>query len=405
MFTRQATQLQSALQGQFGNTPTAQDMIQALCNCAQVMEHRGPMDFTFTDPNYLPYPGLTPPPGLAPPIGISGGAPVAPRPAPGMTVINFPPWQPITWDNIPFVDWPAQASPSGRSGDPGRLPGGSPGWGYWPGPASPWILSGGFSAGGMPGMSGSPGMPGSHGSQMASPESFFSGPQYTMNVAGPSFVENIDARTMQTQVFNTDHVTNTGDTFNFGDTFVSGDTFIDGDTYHGGDTIHNGPTINRRQVTNEGDVTNEGPVATYGDEHHYGDNTFHGPVAVIANGAPQRLTAISVLTTIDLDVVNGDLQLKADFRRVVVFAAAGPVRAVVNAQPNEAVTITTDVTWDAANRKFVKTRRAYTVFGKPAANAANTDVFKATPAKFDPTECKIVEDNGNPPEYDPVLPP
>jgi hypothetical protein len=413
MFTRQATQLQSAIQGQFGNTPTAQDMIQALCNCSQTIEHRGPMDFTFTDPNYLPYPGLTPPPGLAPPISPSGGSSVAPRPAFGQTFINFPPWQPVTWDNLPFVDWPALSSPAGRSGDTGREPGTSPGWSYWPGPMSPWFLSGGgpggqgpSGMGGSSGMNGSPGGPGSIGAEMASPESFFSGPQYTMNVGGPSFVQNIDAQTIQTHTFATDQVSNTGDTFTFGDVFIGGDTYSEGDTYIGGDTVHNNRTINRRRVTNEGDVTNEGPVTNYGDTHHYGPHLFHGAMGVVLNNVPHQIQRVNVVTDLDLRVLaTGALQLRANFRQLAVFSVGAPNQRFVNAQPGENVTVTTDVTWNAADRTFVKTRRAFAVFGRPTAAAVNTDVFASAPAQFDPSLCEIVPDNGEPPEYDPILPP
>jgi hypothetical protein len=341
MFTRQATQLQSALRGEYGNTPTAQDMIQALCNCAQTIEHRGPMSFSFIDPNYTPYPGISPPPGLAPPVGAPQGSsnPVQP----GNTFITFPPWDPIPFDPFPFLPW-----------DP------------------------------------------------AGPAQFFSGPQYTMQVTGDSYVENIDSRTTQTQEFRTEHITNTGDTYTFGDSYTSNDTYVGGDTYFGGETVHQGPTTHLGPVTNRQSTVHEGPVTNYGDQHHHGQNTFHAPITVIINNVPHQIKRIPVVTAVSLVIQpNGDLRLEAKRQEIAVFAADRALPQVDRLQPLD-ITVTTDVTWNAATRTFVKTRRDYKLFGKPAADAVDTDVFVAQPAKFDPDTCAIVADNDDPPEYDPI---
>lgn len=349
MFTRQASQVQNAVRNQFGSVPTAQDMVLALCNCAQTLEHRGPLDFSFTDPYIGTYPGIQPPAGLLPPPrpGVS-----QPPPPPGVTLINFPPWNPIPWNPLPPVDWPVQ----------------------YPIPQD----AGGINA-------------------------TFSSPQYAVNVAGDSHFHSVDARTVVTENHTTEQFQNFGDTYTFGDTYVSQDTYVGGDTIHQGDTVHEGNTTHEGDTIQEGDVVNEGPQTHLSEAHHYGQNFFYNPVFVA--GGPIR--NVSVVTDITLAINGCDIELTYFKRPIQTLAQRvnANARVVRSITANRSSQVVTNVTWDAANKKFVKTTRTIEFFGCDPAATANADVFVAQGAKFDSDNCEIAVDAADPPEYTPIIAP
>jgi hypothetical protein len=111
MYTRQANQIQTALRSAIPNQGSAQDLVQALCNCAQTLEHRGPTQFTYQDPWSGLYPTITPPPGQIQPY-VSNGVNAFPPISAGNVTVNMPPWVPVRWDNIPFIDVPQGAGGS-----------------------------------------------------------------------------------------------------------------------------------------------------------------------------------------------------------------------------------------------------------------------------------------------------
>ena len=235
MFTRQASQIQTALRGAFQDQGSAQDLAQALCNCAQTLEHRGPMQFTYQDPWSGLYPTIAPPPGQVEPYRPQT-APWFPPITPGSVSINMPAWQPMAWDNIPFVDVPEGSGPySPYAPAPGQSASWNPLISQWA-PGHPNQFAGGVQAGSV------------------------SAGQID---AGDAYTENIY---------------NAGDTFVDGDTFVEGDTFVDGDMHVANNTFTGGPVTNNSTVTNNGPTFNGGPSYQFASSFNYGPTTFFGPV-------------------------------------------------------------------------------------------------------------------------------
>ena len=236
MYTRQANQIQTALRGAFPNQGSAQDLAQALCNCAQTLEHRGPTQFTYQDPWSGLYPAISPPPGQIEPYRPQDNRfqPIAP----GNVSIQMPAWQPLVWDNLPFVDIPDY---SGAYNPYAPTPGQSAGWNPL---ISQWT-------------------PGT-------PNQFLGGLQTGNINAG-----QIDAGDAYTQ-----NIYNSGDTYVDGDTYVEGDTFVEGDSTVNNNVFHGGPVTNNSTVTNQGNIFNGGPLYQFSDAFYYGDTTFFGPVNI-----------------------------------------------------------------------------------------------------------------------------
>lgn len=244
MFTRQASQVTNALSA--GLPPaSAQAMVQAMCNCAQTLEHRGPAQFNFQQPWQGIYPSLQPPSGLAEPYRPSND--LFPPITPGNVTIQMPPWNPITWENIPFVDIPEGTNSVTEFGSyPQSMP------------SNPWA--------GGPNMEWNP---------------FFSPflPQPAVQIPGDLGTGTITSTGQITApTVNTGTINNYGDTFVDGDTFMEGDTYIEGDTTIEGDTINNGYTTNEETVTNNGDVINNNAVNNFNQVHNFAPNFFGGPV-------------------------------------------------------------------------------------------------------------------------------
>jgi len=363
VFTLQANQIQSALRSAYGNTATAQDMVQALCNCAQTVEHRGPMDFSFVNPGTGGLPLGTPPPaGLVDFPGISD------RPPPGLTlqVIEFPPWVPIEWDPIPFIDMPDPLPnpPFVFPDGPGTVP---------PLPPGNWT--------GIP--------------------DFFR-PQPTVNIGGPVFSGPIYSGPIQTNNLTTNNI------YNQGDTFVGGDTIHEGDVIHNGDTTFEGDTINRNQVTNEGPVTNlqqhfnQGPVVNLAEHHHHGPNIFHGGIVIIDRGQALQPNFKTVVTDARLEINGCDIELVYDTENVLVLGGAGGIQRRSSITAGRESEVVTDVDYDNATKAFTKDTRTITFFGCVPEATAEATVFTATGAKFDSDNCEITEDTASPPEYMPI---
>ncbi len=113
MFTLQANAITTALRGSGIPNESAQDMVNAMCNCAQTIEHRGSLDFTYQTPWSNNYPGLEPPAGRVGPYTPETGG----RPS-GQMLPQIAPWQNIPWYPIPWeppatvtVPGPVQTGP------------------------------------------------------------------------------------------------------------------------------------------------------------------------------------------------------------------------------------------------------------------------------------------------------
>lgn len=213
-------------------------MVQALCNCAQTLEHRGPVDFNYTDPWFSNYPTTQPPQGRIQPFNpqTGGGFPqinVNFPPIPGVT-----PWKPTTWTNIPPIDVPAGT----------RLP-------------YPW----------GPG-NGSPSAPGAFTPWTPNAGVTFSAPVSTpqMTVAGPTYTNNVY----------TQNITNNGDTYNQGDTYNEGDMYVGGDTINQGNVTNNSAVYIDGRLTTNNTTTTRNYTYNFGPQHNYSAVWFFGPVNI-----------------------------------------------------------------------------------------------------------------------------
>lgn len=239
MFTQQANQIATAMRTAGGNAQSAQEMIQAMCNCAQTLEHRGPVDFNYTDPWFANYPTTSPPQGRIEPYTPQAGFPTI--------NVNFPPipqvspWNPVTWTNLPPVDVPSNTSLSYPFG-PGN---GSP---SSPGAFTPWSPNGTVNVGGP----------------MTAPQMTVSGPTYTNNIY-------------------TQNVTNYGDTYNEGDTYTEGDVYVGGDTFNEGDVTNNSAVYIGGPTTTQGTTTTQNYTYNFGPQHFYSTAWFFGPVNIKRN--------------------------------------------------------------------------------------------------------------------------
>ena len=269
MFTRQASQVTNALNSALP-AASAQAMVQAMCNCAQTLEHRGPAQFNFQQPSQGIYPSLQPPSGLAEPYRPAQE--LFPPITPGNVTIEMPPWSPITWENIPFVDIPDGGNSVTEFGPlPQTMP------------SSPWPAG--------PHMQWNP---------------FFNPfmPQPPVQIPGGMGVGPI----MSTGPV-TSPMVNTGTINNYGDTFIDGSTFTEGDTHIAGDTTVEGDTYLGGQVTNEQDVINNGPVFNnnavnnFNQVNNFAPNFFGGPV-FIRRGPIRFIDARIVIQNVPVRMVD-----------------------------------------------------------------------------------------------------
>lgn len=233
MFTRQASVITNALASSLP-AASAQAMVQAMCNCAQTLEHRGPARFNFQQPSVELFPGLQPPPGRMEPYSPQND--LFPPITPGNVTIALPPWSPIDWQNIPFVDVPAGTNTLGE---------------YGLAPHFPNPLTDPFR----------PQLP------VEMPGGIGTGP---IDATGPVTAPEV----------NTGAVHNYGDMFTDGDTFIGGDTFIDGGVTVAGDTVAGGAMIVGGDTVNEGPVFNNNAVNNFNEENHFGPAVFGGPVNI-----------------------------------------------------------------------------------------------------------------------------
>lgn len=326
MFTRQASRITSALQGTLPDA-SAQSMVQALCNCAQTLEHRGPAQFTFQQPWQGIYPSLQPPSGLAEPYRPS--ADLFPPITPGNVTIQMPPWNPITWENIPFVDVPANSSSHTEFSFAPQAT-----------PSVPW--------GGGPNMEWNP---------VFTP--FL--PQPPVQIPGELGVGPVTSTGPVTSPeVNTSVINNYGDTFIDGDTFVEGDTYVGGDTTVEGDTFIGGDTTTEQTVIHNGPVNHNNVVNQFNAVNNFAPNFFGGPVFI--RRGPIRF--------IDARVFFNNLR----------------VRLI------DPMTVYTRVWYDAATKK-VKASRQRVQFLGLAEPLPDRDIltFTGAYAAFDEDLCEIVE--------------
>lgn len=326
MFTRQASRITSALSDSLP-AASAQSMVQALCNCAQTLEHRGPAQFTFQQPWQGIYPSLQPPPGLAEPYRPS--ADLFPPITPGNVTIQLPPWNPITWENIPFIDVPVGSNGSSEFGfTPQSVPG------------SPW--------GGGPNMEWNP---------VFTP--FL--PQPPVQIPGELGVGPITSTGPVTSPeVNTGVINNYGDTFIDGDTFVEGDTYVEGDTTIEGDTYIGGDTITDQTVVHNGPVNHNNVVNNFNAVNNFAQMFFGGPV--FFRRGPIRF--------VDARIFVNNLR----------------VRLI------DPMTVYTRVWYDAATHKIKATRQRVQFLGLTEP-LPDRDVltFTAAGASFDEATCSLVE--------------
>jgi hypothetical protein len=235
MYTAQANQIATAMRTAGGNAESAQEMMQAMCNCAQTLEHRGPVDFTYTDPWFANFPATAPPPGRVEPFARQTGFPRPPATNPPIPQIA--PWNPVTWTNIPTVDMPTESA--------------------MPYPWGPW--------------SGTPSNPGSFVPWSNSNTMYVGGGINTTQVTvnGP----------MDAGPITTTETTTTGDTTTGGTTTTDG---VDntGDTTNAGVVVNEGDTYLMDQTTIEGPHYTNNTTHTEGPQHHYGETWFFGPVNI-----------------------------------------------------------------------------------------------------------------------------
>lgn len=416
MFTLQANQLQSALRAQFGNTPTAQDMVQALCNCAQVIEHRGPMQFSFSDPSMGALPPNVPlPAGLAAPIAAETGPPLLPT-GPTYQIINFPPFQPLQWDQIPFIDIPSNV-PFAPPSFAWTVDGGSYNtvMNALPGaPQSPYPAGGSFAYSPQVVIDGAEGSfgnfgytaPGGGWDYTGSPFNNWFAPPPAMSVPGPVYAGPIHAGPVSSPQVTTNNTYNYGDTYVQGDSYYEGDTVIQGDTHNYGDTLHEGPVVSMEEHIHQGDVFNDGPHINTATHHHHGPAHFHNNMVVFVNGQPFRTQRTRVLTDVVLGLDGCDIVLNKRYSNAITFAAnAAPLFVKSKITANRKTQVVSDVNWDDVNKKFAKTTRTIDYFGcAPGAQVA-TDVFVSVGVKFDPDNCVLTVDAADPPEHEPIAAP
>jgi hypothetical protein len=267
VFTGQANQIVTAMRGAGGSAQSAQDMVQALCNCAQTLEHRGPVNFNYTDPLFPAYPTTQPPPGRVEPFnpqsrgGANGGGfpqiNVTFPPIPGVT-----PWTPATWNDIPPVDVPTGT----------RLPypwGPGNGGPANPGDFTPWTPNAGVT----------------FSSPVSAPQVTISGPTYTNEVY-------------------TQNVINNGDTYNQGDTYNEGDVYVGGDTINEGDVNINCALNIGGPLTTNNTTTTNNYTYNFGPQHNYSESWFFGPVnfnrkqIIRIGGVDMRLREQDVVTRV-----------------------------------------------------------------------------------------------------------
>lgn len=276
MFTRQANQIQTALRGAFQSQGSAQDLTQALCNCAQTLEHRGPAQFTYQDPWSGLYPGIAPPPGNIEPYRPRdvGFPPVVPN----NIAIQMPVWNPMSWDNIPFVDV-AGASGGVNPYDP--TPGG--GVGFNP-VATTWA------------------------------------PQPAVSIPGGMETGPINAGPVTTTEVYTQEITNEGDNYFEGNTYNEGDVYVEGNTYNQNSVFNGGPVTNQGPVTNVNTVTNGGPVSHFSSTNMFGPVFVDGRMFVrrgpfridgpiIVRGVPMAESSVDVLTDIWFNEAENTLEV------------------------------------------------------------------------------------------------
>lgn len=211
MFTLQANAITTALRGSNLPDSSAQDMVNAMCNCAQTIEHRGSLDFTYDTPWSGNYPGLEPPSGRIGPLDPNSGA-YPPITSPQIPIPQIAPWQNIPWNNIgPPTFQPFQPNVTVNIPGPTRM-----------GPTeTTTVVTGGVTNTGP---------------------TINYGPVINYNetrVDGPLTVNN----TTRLGDTVTNKITNLGDQIIEGDSLFLGQVFNFGPTFNAGPTFFGGPII------------------------------------------------------------------------------------------------------------------------------------------------------------------
>jgi hypothetical protein len=226
MFTLQSNLIESA-----ATSGSAKELSQALANCNQPLQHRGPMSNT-----HVPF-GLTR--GFPQPPGVNvGGSQFIDL---KFVDVNIPPWV-----NVPFFPLP-----------PIDMPGGFP-----------------FD---FP-----PPFGGDTFNYFDNYESSFTVQNHTRlgdTLASNVTTNNISSDTIinEGDIINRQEFINEGDVIHQGNVTNQNTVINQGDTIHQGNTIHSGDVINQTTVQNYGPVITHGPVTNYTTTNHYGDtNHYNG---------------------------------------------------------------------------------------------------------------------------------
>lgn len=248
MYTLQAGQIENALRGG-GADVSAKEMVQAMCNCAQPLEHRGSLANTkIPNDNSFHFPSFPP----------SEPSPNFYFPAP-QNIINIPPWQNIPFTPIPYPDYPEWR--------PIPYP-------DWPGPSEPVQDIG-------------------------------------VVLVGPVTSGPVTTSTVNTTNVNSTNITNEGDLVNNNSFVNNGPVTHNGPVIHNHRVVNNRNVVNKKQVINQGPVFNRNIVHNavahnyytynHGDTHHYGDTYSQG----IYTSGPNEFAGDTYLAGGDV-TVSGD---------------------------------------------------------------------------------------------------
>lgn len=220
MFSKQAQLVVNAMVAP--GQSSAEQMVDAICNSSQAVQHRGPVGVQATPRNYADYPGLAPPPGMVQPFTDRNWAPEVD------SIQPQPPWKPVQWSASAPLDVPARTRANNTT---------TPPWvtsSNRPGVFAPWWTNSAVDIGG----------------DLSATGGFFDG-------------------TIRSRKTKTEGIENSGDTKNGGSVRTRKNVFV------GGITVNTGPVTNKSTVTNLGPTIHQTTVTNKGPEFHFGPNNFN----------------------------------------------------------------------------------------------------------------------------------
>jgi hypothetical protein len=224
MFTLQSNLIENA-----AKSGSAKELSQAIANCNQPLQHRGPMSNT-----HVPF-GLTR--GFPQPPGVNvGGSQFIDL---KFVDVNIPPWV-----NVPFFPLPPIDMPGGFPFDfPPQFGGDT--FNYFDNYESSFTVQNHTRLGDT-----------------------FANNVTTTNISSETIVNEGD-------IINRQEFINEGDVIHQGDVTNQNTVINQGDTIHQGNTIHSGDVINQTTVQNYGPTITHGPVTNNTTTNHYGDTNHY----------------------------------------------------------------------------------------------------------------------------------